>query len=232
MSSGEKPAGRESLGATPMADANLDQANSSVAKPDADTITLLASVTLLERARDEKHPRTDEAWRDIDARYRPLITAYAQGKGLSRAAAETVAQNVMIAFCGAVRNGRIEPGRSPRGYLFGIASHKVFDYIKNGTIGRPKGQVPLNTNNVMATPGPDPVWENAVDLTVEQLLLQLMNTHFSKEHVEIWRERMVENRPSKEVASRHGTTVSAVDTAVSRGNAFLKEFKPIIRTRL
>ena len=232
MTPRQRPADQESLGPAATADKVPHWESTTVGKADAAATTTLASSTLLEHAADEDHPRTNEAWREIDARYRPLVIAYAQGKGLLRASAETVAQDAMIAFSNAVRGGKVDPQRSARGYLFGIARNKLIDYIKKGgTIDRLPDQMPLNESALPTTPQADPDWEPSLTRAIEDRIQDEIKLHFKSRDTEIWRERKLEGRPSRDVAERHDVTVTAVDMVVHKIKAFLQEIEPVIRAR-
>ena len=70
----------------------------------------------------------EAAWREFDARYRPLVVAVARRMGLQPSDAEDAAQETMAAFVQAYRQGRYDrqEGRL-RDWLRGIACHKVRD---------------------------------------------------------------------------------------------------------
>jgi len=88
------------------------------------TITI-TSTTLLEGIRD---PANALAWRRFHDRYRPVVICFARKQGLSHSDAQDVAQDTMLAFLEAYRNGRYErQGGRLRSFLFGIAHHKVID---------------------------------------------------------------------------------------------------------
>ncbi len=228
----QSPTDRDSPGSAAATGPTRDRESMSVGTPAAVITTTLASSTLLERAADMEHPGTNAAWQEIDARYRPLIMAYAQGKGLARASAETVAQDTMVAFADAVRNGKLDSHRSSRGYLFGIARHKLIDYIKRGgTIGVPPGQRPPDERDLPTAPESDPHWESSITKAIEKHIQDELRSHFKTRDVEIWKGRAIEGRPSKEVAEQHGVTVATVNMAIHRVRAFLREIEPVIRTR-
>jgi len=68
------------------------------------------------------------AWREFDARYRPLVVAVARRMGLQDSDADDAAQETMAAFVQMYRQGRYDrkEGRL-RDWLRGIACHKVRD---------------------------------------------------------------------------------------------------------
>jgi RNA polymerase sigma-70 factor (ECF subfamily) len=86
------------------------------------------STALLEGLRDSGD---ESAWREFEARYRPLVFAVARRLGLQDADAEDAAQETLAAFVQAYREHRYdrEKGRL-RQWLRGIACHKVRDLLR------------------------------------------------------------------------------------------------------
>lgn len=82
-------------------------------------MTWQTTATVLERLRDFANR---DAWDDFADRFRRPVVSFARGMGLAPADAEDVAQETLIAFAQAYRDGRYDPskGRLSR-FLFGIA---------------------------------------------------------------------------------------------------------------
>lgn len=79
----------------------------------------VTSTLLLDGLRD---PNNHTVWRDYVDRYRPLLVDYARRLGLLPADAEDVAQQVLMAFATAYREGKYDPQKGRlRSWLFGIA---------------------------------------------------------------------------------------------------------------
>jgi RNA polymerase sigma factor (sigma-70 family) len=192
--------------------------------------TTLASSTLMDIAADARHPLTNDAWQEVDDRYRPLVVQYGQRKGLQLSSAETVAQNVMIAFMTALRAGKIDRKRSRRPYLYGIAKNKVIDYINDGgTIRHPDDEVRLGEIEPVSPQEDQEDWEPLRSMEVERWLQAELRNHFSARDVDIFNARVKDGLPSKQVAARFDVTVNVVDIVVYRVRAFLREIKPVIR---
>ena len=86
----------------------------------SDTAT---SLTLLESLLD---PSNDAAWRRFGARYRPMVVRFAAKLGLSPADAQDAAQEAMMAFAQAYRQGAYDRSKGRlRSWLCGIAYNKV-----------------------------------------------------------------------------------------------------------
>ncbi len=70
----------------------------------------------------------DAVWSEFFARYHPLLVAFARRLGLSEQDAEDAAQETLMAFVSAYREGGYDRDKGRlRTWLFGIASHKARD---------------------------------------------------------------------------------------------------------
>lgn len=80
-------------------------------------------MTLLEGLKD---PANDQVWRRFDARYRPIVTAFARKLGLDEAESADVAQTTMLEFVRCYREGhyRRDSGRLSS-WIIGIARNVV-----------------------------------------------------------------------------------------------------------
>jgi RNA polymerase sigma-70 factor, ECF subfamily len=77
------------------------------------------TATVLQRLRDFDNR---EAWDSFADRFRRPIVSFARGMGLATADAEDVAQETLIAFAEAYRQGRYDPSKGKLSrFLFGIA---------------------------------------------------------------------------------------------------------------
>jgi RNA polymerase sigma-70 factor (ECF subfamily) len=88
------------------------------------TITRTSTI-LLQGLKDRTD---DQAWREFDARYRPILLAVGRRLGLGPADTEDAAQETLLAFLAEYQSGRYqrEMGRL-RDWLAGIMAHKVQD---------------------------------------------------------------------------------------------------------
>ena len=68
----------------------------------------------------------EAVWSEFDARYRPILVAFARRLGLGEADAADVAQETLLEFIGAYRGGRYDRERGRlRSWLIGIARTRV-----------------------------------------------------------------------------------------------------------
>jgi RNA polymerase sigma-70 factor (ECF subfamily) len=88
----------------------------------------VTSETLLAGLRD---PGNESIWRGYVDRYRPSLVRWLQRVGLTLADAEDVAQEALLAFAQAYRDGKYDPGRGRlRSWLFGIAATVLANWRK------------------------------------------------------------------------------------------------------
>lgn len=192
----------------------------------------LSSLSLIERARDKEHPTSEDAWREIDERYRPMLIGFVRRMGIDLRGAESVAQTALSDFALAVRDGKVDAlTRNPRGLLFGIARNKTIDYLRRGGSIGPMPGGSLGDFDVASEDEWNEAWELEENLAIERRVQEELRIHFKPRDVEIFNARTKENRPSKEVAERHNTTVGAVDQVKHKIREFLRERAAIIRER-
>jgi RNA polymerase sigma-70 factor (ECF subfamily) len=81
------------------------------------------TTVLLESLKD---PAQDAVWREFDARFRPLITAFAVRLGLNPGEAEDVAQETLVEFVHAYRKGQYDRTRGRlSSWVIGIAQNRI-----------------------------------------------------------------------------------------------------------
>jgi RNA polymerase sigma-70 factor (ECF subfamily) len=87
--------------------------------------SLTTTTVLLDSLKD---PAQAGVWNEFDARFRPLLTAFATRLGLERADAEDVAQEILVEFVAAYRAGRYDRTRGRlSSWILSIAHHKIAD---------------------------------------------------------------------------------------------------------
>lgn len=70
----------------------------------------------------------DQAWREFDERYRPIIVAFARRIGVGETDAADAAQDTLTEFVKAYRAGQYDRARGTlRSWLIGIAKHCIND---------------------------------------------------------------------------------------------------------
>ena len=83
----------------------------------------VTTTVLLESLKD---PAQAGVWREFDARYRPLLTAFAARLGLEAGEAEDVAQEALVEFVRAYRAGTYDRSRGRlSSWIISIAQHRI-----------------------------------------------------------------------------------------------------------
>lgn len=179
--------------------------------------------TIIARAQD---PTDDQVWLLIDNRYRPRVIAFAKHVALDAVRAEEVAQVTMGDFAIAVRGGRYDPKRGRlRDLLFAIAKKKIADARKRvPEIQSDTGFFPGRPSN----DGWQEAWDREWASAVATQCIGEARDHFFSETYRMFHLKVIEERPSREVAEMVGKDVGAVDMATHHVKTFLKQIHPEI----
>jgi len=181
------------------------------------------STILLEGIKDGGN---QSAWREFDARYRPLLMAVARRLNLSDADAEDAAQEALAAFTRGYRQGsyRRQQGRL-RDWLTGIMAHKVRD-VQRQRQRREEVLAAVATEledcDQSVRAAMEVEWTRA---TLRQCLEEirqdvspLMYESFELSALQLW--------PARQVAERLGITIDAVYQNKTRVLVRLRELLP------
>lgn len=77
-------------------------------------------------------PAQEQAWREFDARFRPILRAFAAKLGLSHADAEDVTQETLVRFIKHYRAGKYDRTRGRlSSWLVAIAQNCIYDLHQN-----------------------------------------------------------------------------------------------------
>lgn len=94
----------------------------------SDRHALTTTTLLLDSLKDSSQAA---AWSEFDARYRPILTAFARRLGLGAADAEEVAQEALAEFLRAYREGRYDRGKGRlRSWLISIGQNTVLKHLR------------------------------------------------------------------------------------------------------
>jgi len=184
-------------------------------QPELNTIT---SASLLEGLRDHAN-RT--LWQQFAARYQPMLVRYARRMGLKDADAEDAAQQTLIAFSAAYREGKYDPlkGRL-RVWLFGIARNQIRNLrrrvAQHEQLVADESQ---NTGFFAALPDDDAferIWEEEWrDAVVRQCLAEVAR-EFDEQTLQAFELFAWKGLSAKEVADKLAITPNAVFIAKHR----------------
>jgi RNA polymerase sigma-70 factor (ECF subfamily) len=192
--------------------------------------TTIDSDTLVANLRD---PDDQQAWTRVEARYGPLLLAFARRFGLDAESAEDARQEAMLAFAQAIRAGRFDRNKGRlRDFLFAIARNKVLDLRqREREIGHRRLVQPDQTGFFHRVPDEDDweqEWEAEWQLAVSAQCLREAQERFSPETYRLFHSSAIEGLPAAEVAQRTGKTVNAVIVATHHVRTFLREIRPVI----
>ena len=114
----------------------------------------------------------EAAWSQFDARYRPIVTAFARKLGLGESDASDVAQETIVQFLQEYRDGKYDRERGRlRSWLVGIARFRVAGiYRKKGVKREYRGE-----SAMVALPGDDEcstLWNQERRTVILQLAMQ------------------------------------------------------------
>jgi RNA polymerase sigma-70 factor (ECF subfamily) len=154
------------------------------------------------------------------ARIRPMVLQYCRariGNGmLGSQAAEDVAQDALLAVCGAL--GRWRPEKRVMAFVYGIASNKVVDAYR--AAGRDRS---VPTDGVPDSPDLSPGPEQSAMLGSEVAELRAMLDELPEHHREILVLRLALGLSAVEVAQTVGSTSGAVRVTQHRALTRLRE---------
>lgn len=192
--------------------------------------TTIDSDTLVVRLRS---PGDEDAWRQVDRRYGPLLMAFAARMGLDPEQCRDARQDAMMAFVEAVRAGRFDRARGRlRDLLFAIARNKIVAiYNRCAREAARVGESPRGPDHLATVPGEDAwrlAWESEWRVAIAGRCLEEAQQKFQPETYLAFYLKAVEDLPSAVVADRLDKTVNAVDIATNRVRSFLRRIKPVI----
>ncbi len=182
------------------------------------------TTTLLEGLRrpDDRH-----AWLRFEEQFGPMIVGFARRLGLDEWDAQDAAQETMLAFVEAYRNGRYdrEKGRL-RNWLFGIAHRKVSRILQHraqeaAVTDRPAASASLG---LIASPdAAETVWEREwqraiLRACVAEVARQVEPTTFAAFELCV-----IQEHPTEKVAEQLGLTTNAVYIAKNRVMTRIRE---------
>ena len=151
---------------------------------------------------------------------RPMVVQYCRariGNGLlGSQAAEDVAQDALLAVCGALERWR--PEKRVMSFVYGIASNKVVDAYR--AAGRDRS---VPTEGVPDSPDPSPGPEQSALMGSEVAELRAMLDELPSHHREVLVLRLALGMSAVETAAIVGTTSGAVRVTQHRALGRLRE---------
>ncbi len=178
-----------------------------------------------------RNPRDSVAWARFARQYRDPIVRYCQhGLRLQEAAAEDVAQEILVKLIQAMQRFEYDPAKSLRGWLKTVTRHAVLDYLKDEGKRLDVGTGKPEIHGAIANYPSDDDTEELTDVLSEQL-----QRDFLKDAEELVHERMrneknwqaycllKEGKTARDVAAELSMSVGAVYKAKSRVRQLLNQ---------
>jgi RNA polymerase sigma-70 factor, ECF subfamily len=167
-----------------------------------------------------------EAWNRLVNLYAPLVAHWCRQAGLQGDGAEDVIQEVFAAMAAGLKTYQKDrPGTGFRGWMRGIARHKLQDHFRRATAPAEGGTEALV--RLRAVPEPvEPPNLSESDSDVAELYrraLELVRGQFEERTWQAFWKVAMENRSPTEAASELGMTPNTVRQAKSRILRRLKE---------
>lgn len=180
------------------------------------------TTALLESLKD---PGKDEVWREFDARYRPVLFAFARKLGLNRTDAEEIAQATLVEFVGAYRKGSYERSKGRlSSWIIAIARNRI------GKHRRSKGQTVQNRGDsaldeLRTRTQMTRVWAAEQERVIFDRAWELLNTagRTSTNAIRAFELVAMRGMPPAAVAAECGMTLDEVYLAKSRVAKRLRE---------
>lgn len=174
----------------------------------------ITTTVLLESLKD---PAQATVWNEFDARFRPLLTAFAARLGLEGSDAEEVAQETLVEFVEAYRAGKYDRTRGRlSSWIISIARHKVSH--RHRALGRAEG---VRGDSAMVDLADDSqlvaVWKDEQQRMIVVQAMETLRAGRTREPtIRAFELFAIRGVPAEQVALDCGMTVDEVYTAKSR----------------
>lgn len=175
--------------------------------------------TLLDQVRD---PGNQTAWREFDRIYRPLLTQYAQARGLKRDMAEEIVQECMKLLAQKMRDFEYSSSRGRfRGWLRKMVTNKIIDsHRKRNEVAAGTADLLIPTDEAAQ---PDAAFDRIWRREHLRYCLKLVEREFSAQAIDVFKIYVLQEKTAAEVASALGVSESLVWTTRTRIVARLRE---------
>lgn len=171
-----------------------------------------------------RNPGDQAAWREFDAKYRPLILGYCRARGLQASDSEDVRQIVMINLMKALPNFEYQPGRGRfRHYLGRAVRHAIAHFFSRPN----RAGVALDSRVLAAVAaddaeGADDVWEQEWVRHHFRIAMETVRATFEPRSVAVF-DRMLAGAEAEALAREYDTTPAAIHKIKQRIRDRLKE---------
>ena len=167
---------------------------------------------------DLTDPSNELAWQEFDARYRPILVAFAHRLGLHHEDAADIAQETLVRVIRAYRDGKYDRSRGRlHSWIVGIAQNCIFDLQKAHAARREQRGV----SAIVDLPGDDhlsKLWDEQCEQAILQQAISTLKreTRTDKQTVCAFELMAFQQRSAPDVASELSMTLNDVYLAKHR----------------
>jgi RNA polymerase sigma-70 factor (ECF subfamily) len=177
----------------------------------------LTNTSLLAGLRDRSN---DACWGEFFTRYQPLLVAFGRKLGLTETDAHDAAQETLMAFVSAYREGGYdrEKGRL-RTWLMGIASHKIRDLQRKRGREKVVADNPGSTaflNKIPDDEAVSQIWDAEWHESIIKRCLEEVRRQVKPRTMEAFELFALQGLSAEQVAQKLGMTENAVWIAKNR----------------
>ncbi len=190
----------------------------------AGTQVILATRTTTKLLDALKEPSNEPVWAQMDARYRPVIAGLARRLGLNESDADETAQQSLVEFLCAYRDGRYDRSKGRlSSWILGIARNTALRLRKRRDAAR--GGDEDAVSDLPDEVALRPIWDEERDRAIIARALAQLRDQSAVDDRTLLAFELVALRgvPAAEVGQQCGMTVDQVYVAKSRLTKSLKE---------
>jgi RNA polymerase sigma-70 factor (ECF subfamily) len=163
-------------------------------------------------------PSDEQAWHELDARFRPILFAFTRRMGLSEADAEDVTQESLVRFVKAYRKGQYDRTRGRlSSWLISIAQNCVFD-LRQSSQRRIDWRGDSLIGELEKSNSVEAIWEEECRrVLLEKAMLELRTTSKMEEKTMAAFEMLAMGQQTPaQVAEKVGVSIDSVYAAKNR----------------
>jgi RNA polymerase sigma-70 factor (ECF subfamily) len=175
---------------------------------------------------DALHDSANEpVWLQIDARYRPVVTAMARRLGLTDSDSDEVAQQTLAEFVKAYGEGRYDRSKGRlSSWILGIAHHSIIRVLKRS---KRENATTTSLGEVVDEPALRSIWADERDRAILSQALEVLRGESGVDDRTLLAFELTSLRgvPAPEAAEQCGMSVDQVYVAKSR---IVKRLKALV----
>ena len=169
----------------------------------------------------------DDAWRECDARYRPIIIAFARQLGLGDADAADIAQETLAKFLQEYQAGKYDRSRGRLGsWIIGIAKYRIAD-LRRRNARRREARGESAMLNLPGAEQLEELWNAEVKRVVLNRSMEELRTktRMTPQTIRAFEMVTLEQKSAAAVAEELGMTVNDVYVAKNRAIEQLRKIR-------